>query len=408
MIGDTYYQRRCQDCGKRDGFDNAARYRLPPLDKKFIYLDQSAISDMMKALNPAMSANKKGKVDPYWYELFCKLDRLCKIQLLVCPNSVYHEMESVLSEDFEAYQRMYHQLSCGVTFINPDTMQIHQLLDHASAWILKQSPSSILDRSRVVHGKINAWLDKFVVYPNRARSLDDVEMIRQLKLDIHSGQSEVFQRWQTDISKEFDDWFHEECKGYGVGLMAGYEKYILQFKEAILFPDEKAIDNLIPPPAYMIIQAIRKRFEEAGVPNERSLIATTDFLSISEICEVPFIRITALFYAAIAYRAAKTGKKIQPGQGMWLDISSISMSLPYCDAIFVDNECHSILSEKHVAEKLPFSTQIFSRSNKEDFMVYLDSIEAQATANHLAAVNEVYGDDWPTPYTSMYLDNSSA
>jgi hypothetical protein len=35
-------------------------------------------------------------------------------------------------------------------------------------------------------------------------------------------------------------------------------------------------------------------------------------------------------------------------------------------------------------------------------MEYLDSIENAASEAHLKKVKEVYGEDWPKPFTEMY------
>lgn len=81
MIRKDYYTRRCRECMRPTGYESAASYPLPPVSKRVLYLDQSVISDMMKALNPEMNAHKQGRVDPFWHELFVKLDRLSG-----CPN----------------------------------------------------------------------------------------------------------------------------------------------------------------------------------------------------------------------------------------------------------------------------------------------------------------------------------
>src|SRR5438034_10868275 len=70
MINSHSYRRRCKKCLFAQAYD------LPRLAKKLIYLDQFAISDMMKAINPNARANREGKVDAFWGQLFTRLDRL--------------------------------------------------------------------------------------------------------------------------------------------------------------------------------------------------------------------------------------------------------------------------------------------------------------------------------------------
>ena len=73
------YTKRCVDCRYDEKFS------LPGLERKVIYLDQFVISEMMKSINSELG--KKEKVDPFYFELFKKLDRLNKLQLIVCPDS---------------------------------------------------------------------------------------------------------------------------------------------------------------------------------------------------------------------------------------------------------------------------------------------------------------------------------
>src|SRR5262245_6670065 len=68
----------------------------PPHLKKVIYLDQFAISEMVKAVDTRSNAHKR--VDPIWRQVLKALERVCKLQLVVCPWSSIHRDESLVSE----------------------------------------------------------------------------------------------------------------------------------------------------------------------------------------------------------------------------------------------------------------------------------------------------------------------
>ena len=56
MIGGGHYlNRRCWTC-----LHKGPSERLPELNKKIIYIDQFAISNMMKSINPRTRAYQKG------------------------------------------------------------------------------------------------------------------------------------------------------------------------------------------------------------------------------------------------------------------------------------------------------------------------------------------------------------
>ena len=118
MICSHHYCRRCRHCFWPPVTEpGAAHFPLPKLDKKIIYLDQFAISNMMKALNPRTRAHQQGKVDGWWLALFERLDSLCKLQFIVCPSSAIQTEESLVTPYHGALERMYEQLSGGIKFV---------------------------------------------------------------------------------------------------------------------------------------------------------------------------------------------------------------------------------------------------------------------------------------------------
>jgi len=74
------------------------------------------------------------------------------------------------------------------------------------------------------------------------------------------------------------------------------------------------------------------------------------------------------------------------------------------DAIFIDNECHTYLNERPLCDKINYGTNIFAPNNRDDFVEYLNNIEADMPKEHLEKVMEVYGSDWPKPYTTIFSD----
>lgn len=56
MVCEQHYVRRCRSCL------TPVSIPLPTLRKRIVYLDQFAISNMMKRLNPATAAHRAGRV----------------------------------------------------------------------------------------------------------------------------------------------------------------------------------------------------------------------------------------------------------------------------------------------------------------------------------------------------------
>ena len=106
-------------------------------------------------------------------------------------------------------------------------------------------------------------------------------------------------------------------------------------------------------------------------------------------------------YAALARRAAVGQKKV-PDEGMATDIRVVSTLLPYCDAMFIDNVCRSLLNEIPKTHKLPYRCRVFSSKTSNDFLQYLREIRNSSTPEHLEILKEVYGSRVFEPPKSIY------
>lgn len=399
-VNDDDFARRCFSCWHTDSIP------LPELNKKVIYIDQFVISNMMKALNTKTEANKKGRVDAFWRTLFEKLDRLCKLQLIVCPDSNIHTDESLMTGYFKELKRMYELLSHGASFEHPETIQMRQIYEHAFNWISGSPEKPIsLNVHGVVHGKINAWQNRFIISIDRSFQTSWIEDIRKSRNFVCTEMTEVFKRWQSEKGKSFRYFFDYECSGFIRELIYSYVGQLKRWHNISRGDTEMNIEDVFPPSSYRMIKAVHDTFERAGIQEEEIWHKTMEYLNSKHIKDIPFLKISAMLYAAIARKAA-AGKKNPPGQGMSNDISIISVILPYCDAVFIDKECHSYIKEKPLCDELNYGTKIFSLGNKNEFFEYLEFIENNAPKDHLFWVRQAYGDDWGKPYTMLYLEGT--
>ncbi|MCH8970226.1 MAG: hypothetical protein IIA66_14045 [Planctomycetes bacterium] len=129
--------------------------------------------------------------------------------------------------------------------------------------------------------------------------------------------------------------------------------------------------------------------------------AAIEYFKTADFSTVSYIRISSLLYAGLARRAA-SGQKRTPNRGMVNDIRMVSTVLPYCDAMFVDNEIRNLLSETAIHAELGFTTSVYSMRNMSEFFEYLDGILKTVSADHRRWLSEVYGDSWTTPSVEMY------
>ena len=401
-IYDDHYSRRCKDCYYPQGSKDSAIYPLPELNKKIIYIDQMAISNMMKVINPHTKAYKKGAIDKFWLKLFERLDSLSKFQLIVCPDSGFHTDESLLSPYYAPLKRMYELLSHGLSFFDQETIKRNQILEHAQNWISEDANQMIsINIETAIHGKINSWQDRLIITVDQKFDPSWIASLRKTREEIQEGLNLVFKQWQSDKDKSFDYWFEEEIMGYGKSILRNYADYLKKYAAMSMGIAEFNAFELIPPSSVVLVHYVHEIFKNAHIKEADLLAMTRKFFTSPSLKNVPVIKIAAMIYAAIARKAA-SGRKRPPNKGMANDISMISTLLPYCDAMFIDNECRGYLMEKPLCNEINYGTKVFSLNNKEEFMSYLDNMEKNASNEHMEAVHEVYGKDWPRPFTSLY------
>ena len=139
-IRDNVHARRCRNCSHNE------EERLPTLAKKLIYLDQMVLSGIAKELDPAWR-KKTRRRDDFWLEAFDRIDRLVKLQLIVCPNSPIHEIESSFAHQYESVlRRLYKHLASGVGLRFPHQVLLTQLVEAFEAWFTDREP----DWNRIV------------------------------------------------------------------------------------------------------------------------------------------------------------------------------------------------------------------------------------------------------------------
>lgn len=406
-IDNCHYYRRCKDCwypdpGKLDG-----PFPLPPLNKKVVYLDQMAVSNMMKSINPNTRASKEGRVEPFWRRLYERLDILTRMQLILCPDSIAHTDESLLGPHFDETKRLYQQLSHGSRFDHFHDVKRSQFHRHAIDWLkgIDHSPNEFEPLS-IVHGKIDVWQDNFFFSSNLRYDVDYIDSKRASRTLIHDDLCSIHKRWQKEKGKEFDDWFQEECLGIGKGILKVFFAHQSKIKDILDHKEDLPIEDtfqLIGPLFVEFVWDARDAFADNRLSERDALIKAVEYFQSSKLEEVPFVKIHSLLTAALARKAAH-GQRRPPSPGMNQDLETISVLLPYCDAMFLDRECHSLLCEGPLLTRLDYGTRLFSKINKDEFFEYLDQIEQSASEVHLAALEEVYGERKPKPNTSLFSD----
>jgi len=375
-----HYVRRCRDC--RHTSDHL---RLPPLNKKVIYLDQFVISEMAKVNEPNLRKNLERPVNKIWPKMLEKLQLLIRAQMVVCPGSECHFFESLaMDSGYEGLKKFYEGISGGVQFESPKEIQTRQISRALRCWLSKK-PVVGMAVTDATTGEINAWTDDFTVSLNvNWSSIADV--LRQERDIVDQSLCNVFQQWQGDQQWTFDDWVKEETVGAGKVIIDLFKNACDAFNKKP--EDGDALVSYTQHPMHRICRDL----QNGGVHPQKQCETLCEFFRSTDFSEIPSVKISSLMFAAIAQQAAHQGRKNPLNRGFSTDVAAISTFLPFCDAIFIDKECWTILTQNPVRDRLGFPTRLYSVENSDDFLAYLDIIGGSVSPEHFGALREVYGD----------------
>lgn len=394
-IAEHRVTRRCLSCGHTESEQLAA------VDRKVIYLDQMAISNMVKALDP--EAGERREIDPYWTDLFERLDTLVKLQRVACPPSTTHERESLVAPNFKLYRRMYDHFSAGVKFRYPEEVHRIQLHHALKAWHQDREPDfTQMDREQILlGGTLDGWMERFQISVNFGTRPGRVQDLRQDRDRRHQALYAYMSKARESENMGFEDWYHDARGAHPRVLVQLFKRRITAFSRA---QQTGQITEEIwnPPIASETLLQLSKDLERMGVSEEKALEKALEFIQSDAAMDAPYNTIYALLMAALATKAAAGQKKV--GRGTSNDLDLLSTVLPYVDAIYTDDQFAGLLQEEPVSTRLPSDALVFSNRTRREFLDYLDQLREEIPTVHKGRVTEVYGERWLKPYVGMIAD----
>lgn len=362
--------------------------------KKIIYLDQFVISNITKTLDPSFPRREYLlKTQPFWLELYRKLDRLLKLQLIVCPDSYYHRTESLLSgdPDFDSLQDVYSYLSNDCTFQDGTLILRWQLLSHFRDYI-KGHPERepVIPASDVTYGDPDKWHDRFRVTVPYRPDANEIASLRSQREKQYGTVEGIFKKWQQH-STSFKLSVQEEAQALGRAIIEGFFSHLTKMM-AYSFGLETPQSPLewLPPPTMSLVFDMFRILEENKISDPMEKLKKVDeYLQSPHFLRLPFVRLSSMLYAAIARKASSM--KSPPNRGTTTDVTVIASVLPYCHAMFVDNGMAGYLGEKPLRDEVShFGARIFSPKLKTAFLLYLEELEITADERHLKWVKMTY------------------
>jgi hypothetical protein len=228
---------------------------------------------------------------------------------------------------------------------------------------------------------------------------DVVDGIRAFRDRVHEDLLEVFKAYQATPETSFAYWLDRERRAGARAIIESVARYVQAMKEMAL--GTRPISFGYTTQGWARYELIRDVLLQNGVSQDQLAERLKEFLDSDAFMDFPASRIESSLWAVIGQQASQ-GRQKPLNRGMVNDINVVASLLPYCDAMFIDNECRGLLSNIPQKHALGYPTRVFSPNNKADFIDYLREIENQADPRILKCVKDVYGPDWGKPYLTMY------
>ncbi len=408
-IGGSHgYSRECIKCGHEQKFN------FPKIKKKIVYLDQFVISNLVKLLDKSHPSHQRIKADPFWTELFIKLEKASKTQAIVCPDSFYHKDESMIGNtNFKLMKRLYEHFSSGKTLYPSIVVERHQIAQHFETWLEgKKTEFQYQPEHIAFEQDLHTWSVGMMISVGGNPYPGQIENLQAANLRTKEGLRSTWTRWQSEKDFGFVERVKEEARGIWKGLLSVAQNFInrknLAMQKMAMGEDYKLeLDDFMPPMSNDIFEDLLMIAGRKNIPQEKILETITGyFIDTDSLLEVPYIKISTVMYAGLAHKAV-SGKK-EPPKSL-VDVEFIASYLPYCDALFIDKESQTLLKEfpKNAPSNLrlkEFPAKVFSLRNKKEFLDYLDQIVADLPEEQIETLKDIKGDDYAEPYWEI-LEN---
>lgn len=376
--GGTQLTSRCRNC----------RYshteRLPNLDKKVVYLDQFAFSALFQI---ETKGRDLGKHQSFWEEAHRLLRRVVLLQQIILPHSDVHHSETVVSPFAKALREYYERFGGDGCLEDSDAVQLSQVLEYAAAFISDREPSIPFDPSFVLRRDRNRWLEDMhlSVDMDYSQFKDSTwESVQRVSTAMES----LIEQWSKE-KLTFEDALEREQSAFGSSRRDTILSLAEQAEHALAAGDMMAVLNITMHPIHTELSMLRQQFKKAGVEEAELNKAVFDFWDWSRNREQPTAQIFSYLLAALARKVGSGQRKVTPG--FLNDVRAISTYAPFVDAMFLDNECASLLSEAPLQKELQYRAKIFSLNTQDDFLAYLQNIEQETPEEVRNYAARIYG-----------------
>jgi hypothetical protein len=378
-VGGRTLTKRCKACGFSD------QQRLPSLDKKVIYLDQFAFSELFKLKS---GKRREDAHTEFWQAIDHLTNRVVLLQQAVFPPSDIHHSETLVSPWPQELRDAYEALSGEVRLEDTNNIQLSQIATFARAFITDCEPTVALEIDNAIGGRRNEWLSDMRIAINTDYS-QFADGTRENVEETATAVVALMDGWRRR-NLGFDEVLEIELGSYLESRLEALHSFAERHAKAVAAEDFMAEFNLGMSFIVREMALLREVFGRAGVATGEIEETTTRFWRWDGNKSQPFGRILAYMFAALAGQV-KAGRTKPVSRGFMNDVKAIAAYAPYVDAMFVDIECATLLSEGRPRDELEYKARIFSLNQKDEFISYLQEIENGTPEDVRHFASTIYG-----------------
>lgn len=379
--GGETVRRRCKVCRF------ALNEVLPEVEKKVIYLDQFAISELYKVKSKTRRQDAPNL--QFWQDFQRLANRAYLLQQAVFPASNIHSDETIVSP-FASDLGLAHEMMSGDTSFEAAYIIAGQHeFAYAQAFI-NQSPPPELSANvdDILKGGRNKWLPDMHVTVDMDYSMF-ADAIRASRASARKDLQVLADKWARE-KPTFDDILKNEMESYASAHKQACEYSANQAARSLENNDNFGFVNAVESSSLEQYRALRRFFETRGIPKEHSHAAVLQFREWPALWQLPSHRIFAYLMAAHGWKIS-CGQRRPMEAGILNDFVAISTYGPYVDAMFVDKECAELLAHGRVRKDVSLKAKVFSLRTREDFLQYLTDLAESATQEVRHFAKEIYG-----------------
>jgi len=378
-VGGNALRKRCVKC--RYAYSET----LPKLDKRVVYLDQFAFSELHKIRD---GSRRRDKHTSFWTEVSHLINEAVLLQQIILPHSNIHHAETIVSSFAKELRDTQEHIGGDISFVSTDDIHFAQVKAFAEAFINGGEPNLSFDVDDILDDDRNNWLeDMRISVPFDWSSFAPETRARRIKTG--EAISSLIDRWVAK-GMGFDEVLNQELNAYHESRTEGLREAQRRLEEGLAQLDLMALANFDQSPAFRELQHVRGLLRAWGVNDDQLTAKTHEFWHWERNKEQPHGKILAYLFASLAAQFAN-GRKSKPSAGLMNDILVISTYSPYVDAMFIDNECAELLRYKGCKAELSYRADIFCLNGGDEFIAYLKSIIANTPEVVRNYASTIYG-----------------